>query len=178
MLTKWLGWFALVLPWLSLFFMKRNSIYRYMPVAIFAALLLTIVSEIAYTYKLWLIKTSIVPWGYVTGVSFTFGVFMVGMLWVCHFTFGRIWLYVTVNLVLDLFFSYVTIPLAERLGIWELVRVNNFQIFLIMTGLSFIVYPYQLWQERAYRKLEEEDREELTIRINTPTWLSKREKAK
>ncbi|MDR6885330.1 hypothetical protein [Bacillus sp. 3255] len=177
MLNKWLGWIALVLPWLSLFVMKRNSIYRYMPVSILAALLLTIVSEIAYRYKWWEIKTSIVPWGYVTGVSFTFGVFMVGMMWVCHFTFGRVWLYVVINLALDLFFSYVGIPIAERMGIWGMVNAKQYHIFLIMTGLSFMLYLYQLWQERAYRKLEEEDGEELTIRISTPTWGT-REKAK
>ncbi|MBP1967311.1 hypothetical protein [Paenibacillus aceris] len=38
--------------------------------------------------------------------------------------------------------------------------------------------PYQLWQEWGWRKWEKHEHKELTIRIGTPTWLTKREKVK
>ncbi|WP_171642680.1 hypothetical protein [Paenibacillus phytorum] len=98
-LNKLLLWSGFVLPWLSLFLMKKKSIYRYMPVCIFSALLVTIVYEIGYTYKLWILKDAIVPWGYVTNTAFAYGIFLVGTMWVFHFTFGRFWLYVVANLL-------------------------------------------------------------------------------
>ncbi|KQX62961.1 hypothetical protein ASD40_29465 [Paenibacillus sp. Root444D2] len=171
-------WSGFVLPWLSLFLMKKKSIYRYMPVCIFSVLLVTIVYEIGYTYKLWILKDAIVPWGYVTNTAFAYGIFLVGTLWVFHFTFGRFWLYVVANLLLDAFYAFVFHRIEEKLGIADLVSVKHYHILLIMVGLSLILYPYQLWQERGWKSMDHGDRDDITVRISTPTWLTKREKAK
>lgn len=149
-----------------------------MPVSIFSALLVTIVYEIAYTYKWWILKDAIFPWGYVTNTAFAYGAFLVGTMWVFHFTFGRFWLYFVANLLLDGFFAFLFLRLEEKFGIVELISVKHYHIFLIMTGLSFILYPYQLWQDRGWKKLNHDEHDEITVRINTPTWLTKREKAK
>ncbi|MGO4270401.1 hypothetical protein AB4Z22_11210 [Paenibacillus sp. TAF58] len=158
--------------------MKKQSIYRYMPVSIFSGLLVTIVYEIGYTYKLWIIKDAIVPWGHVTNTTFAYGIFLVGTMWVFHFTFGRFWLYVVANLLLDAFYAFVFHRIEEKLNIADLISVKHYHIFLIMWGLSFILYPYELWQERGFKKLQHDDYDDITVRINTPTWLTKREKAK
>ncbi|WP_171642678.1 hypothetical protein [Paenibacillus phytorum] len=68
--------------------------------------------------------------------------------------------------------------IEEKLGIADLISVKHYHIFLIMVGLSFILYPYQLWQERGRKSMDHEDHDDITVRINTPTWLMKKEKAK
>jgi hypothetical protein len=125
-------WSGFVLPWLSLFLMKKKSIYRYMPVCIFSALLVTIVYEIGYTYKWWILKDAIVPWGHVTNTAFAYGVFLVGTMWVFHFTFGRFWLYVVANLLLDAFYAFVFHRIEEKLGIADLINVKHYHILLLM----------------------------------------------
>ncbi|MCY9692154.1 hypothetical protein [Paenibacillus alginolyticus] len=158
--------------------MKKQSIYRYVPVCIFSALLVTIVYEIGYTYKWWILIDAIVPWGHVTNTAFAYGIFLVGTMWVFHFTFGRFWLYIVANLVLDAFYAFVFHRIEEKLGIADLICLKHYHILLLMVGLSLILYPYQLWQERARKNLDSGDHDDITIRINTPTWLTKREKAK
>lgn len=49
-----------------------------MPVTIFTSLLMTIIFQIAYTYKWWTIQEQIVPWGFMIDVSFAYGIFTVG----------------------------------------------------------------------------------------------------
>jgi len=43
-------WVMIIVPWLSLFFLQIYSIKRFMSVAIFASLLVTVVFELAYTF--------------------------------------------------------------------------------------------------------------------------------
>ncbi len=140
--------------------------------------MVTIVYEIGYTYKLWILIDAIVPWGHVTNTAFAYGIFLVGTIWVFHFTFGRFWLYVVANLLLDAFYAFVFHRIEEKLGIADLVSVKHYHIFLIMMGLAIILYPYQLWQERAWRNLNHGDHDDITVRISKPTWLTKRERAK
>lgn len=151
MLNKFLLWSGLVVPWLSFFLIKRKSRYRYMPVSFLSAILVTMVYEIAYRYKWWTLKVAILPWGYVTDWAVAYGAFMIGTMWVFHFTFGRFWLYVVVNLLLDAFFAFAYLRLGEIMGTVVLGGVKHYHIFLIMMGLSFILYPYQLWQERGLK---------------------------
>ncbi len=149
-----------------------------MPVSFLSAILVTMVYEIAYRYKWWTLKVAILPWGYVTDWAVAYGAFMIGTMWVFHFTFGRFWLYVVVNLLLDAFFAFAYLRLGEIMGTVVLVGVKHYHIFLIMMGLSFILYPYQLWQERGLKNMDHGDSDDIKVKITTPTWLTKREKAK
>lgn len=82
-------WGMLVIPWLSLFFLKKSSLRRFMPVAIFAALLVMMVFEIGYVFNWWMVHEVIVPWGHVTSFPLTYGTFIPGTIWIYHFTFDK-----------------------------------------------------------------------------------------
>lgn len=143
-------WSLLLFPWLSLFFMNRRSIKRFMPVSIFVALLLSIIYEIAFIYEWWEIKESILPWGKITNPSYVYGTFLVGTIWIFYFTYQSFWLFIVTNLVVDALFSFGFLKWMEMLGMHEMKNLSEFQAFLIMTALSFIIYFYQRWQEEAF----------------------------
>lgn len=106
MFNKIILWSSLILPWLSLFFMKKESIKRYMPVAIFVSLLVTILFEVAYTFKWWVMLDKIAPWGNITNVAFTYGTFLVGTIWIFYFTYRKFWAYMVTNILIDGIFAF------------------------------------------------------------------------
>ncbi|WP_309118899.1 hypothetical protein [Paenibacillus sp.] len=151
MTDKFLLWIALVVPWFSLFFLKKNVIKRYMPVAVFTVLIVTVVFEIAHALKWWKMLEWIVPWGYITNVSFVYGTFAVGTIWIFFFTYRNFWMYLATNAAVDALQAFVFDNLFEG-RVYRLVRLNDVHVFLLMMGISLIIYVYQKWQEGIFAK--------------------------
>jgi hypothetical protein len=149
----------LILPWLSLFFLKKESIKRYMPVTIFTALLVTITFEIAYVYKWWVIKEEIVPWGNITNVSFAYGMFFIGTMWIFYFTYRKFWVYLFTNLVVDGLYVFFFAKLIEG-KIRVLVNIDKPTLFFVMILQALIIYGYQVWQEGIFKGYQEKDEKE------------------
>jgi hypothetical protein len=121
---------------------------RFMPVAILGSLLVTIVFELGYIYNWWKIQAELAPWDEITSVPLVYGVFLVGTIWIFHFTFDRkFWVYMLVNILTDGFYSFLALNILVRLGIYKLVNMGNFGIFLMMTFIAVIIYTYQKWQD-------------------------------
>jgi hypothetical protein len=156
---KVLLWMALILPWFTLMFLNKNSIKRYMPVTVFTCLLVTIIYEIGYTYRLWTIQQPIVSWGHITDPSFAYGVLAVGTLWVFYLTSHKFWVYVVTNTVMDAFFSFVAVAyILPLLRIANYDRAQPWQLFIITFGLSFVAYGYYLWQQGLFKSPDDTDK--------------------
>ncbi len=149
MTDKLLLWIAWIVPWFSLLFLKKDVLKRYMPVAVFTSLLVTIVFEIAHALRWWEMKEWIVPWGSITNVSFVYGLFIVGTIWIFYFTFRSFWLFLATNVAVDALQAFVFDGLFEG-RVYRLIRINDFQVFLLMIGISFVIYAYQKWQEGVF----------------------------
>lgn len=139
-----------LLPWLTLFFASSKTIRRFMPVTIFTCLLMTIIFQIAYTYKWWVIHKYIVPWGYMSDVSFIYGIFSVGTFWIFLLTFHKFLWYTVVNLIMDVVMSFIVLPSLSLLDIAEYKNISPWQYFLVTYGLSFVIYFYHKWQEKFF----------------------------
>ncbi|MBM7701961.1 hypothetical protein [Metabacillus iocasae] len=139
------------LPWLTLFFASKTTIKRYMPVTIFTCLLMTIVFQIAYHYKWWIIHTYIIPWGYMIDISFAYGIFAVGTFWIFRLTSHRFLLYTIVNILMDTFMCFIALPLLlGSLKIAEYKNITPLQYFFVLYGISIIIYFYHKWQDSLY----------------------------
>ncbi|KYD11506.1 MULTISPECIES: hypothetical protein [Heyndrickxia] len=146
-------WGILIISWLSLFFLKKDSIRRFMPVAIFAALLVTIIEEIGYVYNWWTILGKIFPWEHFITYPLTYGPFLVGTIWIFHFTYDKsFWVYILTNAIIDAFHAFVMLNLFTYFGIYRLNNINNFGLFILIFCLSFVIYPYQIWQDKIMKK--------------------------
>lgn len=150
MMVNILLYASLFLPWLTLFFASKETIRRYMPVTIFTAFLMTIIFQIAYTYKWWTIHEYIVPWGYMIDVSFAYGIFSVGTFWIFKLTSHKFLLYIVVNFILDFIMCFIALPTLKIFGISEYNQISSWQYLLVTFGLSFVIYVYQKWQEKIF----------------------------
>ncbi|MBD0379559.1 hypothetical protein [Paenibacillus sedimenti] len=151
MIVKIIMWTSLILPWITLFAMKKSMIKRYMPVSILAALVVTIFFEIAYVYNWWILKIKIVTWGNITNISFVYGFFLVGTLWIFRLTFGKFWIYFLTNLIVDSLHLYFFQNIFERMGVFTMANVAKWQLLLLMTAVSLFLYTYQRWQETIFQ---------------------------
>jgi len=144
-------WLSLILPWLSLFLMKKQAIKRYMPVAIFVSLLVTILFEVAHAFNWWVLLDWFVPWGYITNVPFVYGAFLVGTMWIFYFTYQKFWLYLLTNIIIDAVFIFGISHFFEG-RLYRFANMGRWGVFFLMIGLTLIIYGYHAWQEDIFKK--------------------------
>jgi hypothetical protein len=145
-------WASLILPWFTLFFLKKQSIKRYMPVAIFTSLLMVVYNIIAYNQNHWEIQVSIIPSLKPLFVSGVFGVFVIITIWIFHYTYGNFLKFLITNIIVDFIFAIFPIHylLQEKLGIYQLINITPWERFFLFVVFSVIIYLYQKWQEEVF----------------------------
>jgi len=149
-------WSLLILPWVSLFFLKMNTIRRYMSVALFMTVIHTLAYQAAYHYGWWKeTGSSLFGWDKVVPVPWVYGAYLVIVIWVFSFTFGKFWMYLTVNILLDGIFMYIVYPVWQRMGLVSSEStLSTIAIVAMMVGFALIIYLYQLWQDKVLKKPE------------------------
>lgn len=138
-------WSVLVIPLLSLFFVGQSYLRRYMPVALFATVVNTLIYQAAYHYNWWR-ESGLFGWDFVANVPWAYSAYLVATIWVFRFTYGHFLRYFIVNLVLDGLYIYAWYPIQQKLGMasgW----MPGFAQYLMMTAVAFLLYLYQKWQE-------------------------------
>lgn len=153
MVNKLILWGILIIPWLSLLFLKKETVKRYMPVAIFTALLMTIYNELAFTYKFWVLKVEIFP-QVITAVPFVYGAFVAMVIWIFHFTYPRFWVFFVTNVIADFLFAFPLNAFFEAIGLYKLINHNSWILWGAFVALSVVIYGYHAWQEGIFKQPE------------------------
>ena len=138
-------WSMLIIPWLSLLFLKREVIRRYMPAALFVALSTILIIDMGVGLKWWTINENIYPLNEV--LPYSIGFFLVVNIWILKYTYGRFWLYTVTQLLLGFVFILLIQPWLSQRGIWIRLNATNFLAFLPVIPHFISVYLYQMWQE-------------------------------
>lgn len=144
-------WSMLILPWLTLFFMPREDIKRWMPAALFVMVTNTIIVDVGVTWKIWETRENIYPLNEM--ISFVYGALPIGAMWILKYTYGRFWLYAVVQLAGSLVFILLVQSWLHRRGILVWIDENAFAgIGAFATTLTqlILVYIYQMWQESVF----------------------------
>ncbi len=131
-----------VLCWLTIPFLGKETIKRYWPGAIFMGIFVYIESIIAEKLKWWKINTRLVH-NYNGVLPLIFGPFVIGSLWILKFTYGKFYQYLLVNLAFDSFFSYPFYKFFKSLGIWKAKRLSQAQLLLLFSIKSVLMYGFQ-----------------------------------
>ncbi len=143
-----ISWSLFIVPWLTLFFMKRADIRRYIPAALFTIVTSTIIYDIGIKFEWWVIHG--VPYPFYLLQPFLFGLLPVMSMWLLHFTYGRFGMYMVTNLVFDIAFAYFFLGYFTSVnGILSFAGMNRFQNLLLTLGHAVILYVYQMSQEEA-----------------------------
>ena len=145
-----------------------------MPAAILGSLLVTIWNEMAYTQNWWDFNIDLIPI-IVTNVSFIYGVFLIGTLWIFYFTYRNFWLYLLTNIAVDGFLAFPANYVFEQIGLYRMMNYSGWYIWLTATALSIVLYVYHRWQEGVFVK---DDRTNRKLKLDPPDWFQTKEKAR
>lgn len=151
MKEKWKMYMLLIMPWLSVIKLGKFSFIRYLPTIIFSDLVIALISELSRELKWWKVKNPIFP-KLATDVSFVFGPFTILNLWIFKLTYKRFWLYLLTNIIADYLFAYPLTTLAEKLGVYKMVKMSRKQLFILSIVVAIINYLYQFLIVEPLRK--------------------------
>jgi hypothetical protein len=150
MFNQILMWSLLILPWIILLFLNKHGVKRYFPGGLFGALILTLIFQIADKYNWWIVKDNIAILSNTT--SFVYGSFLVGTIVILYFTFGKFWIYLITNLIIDAVLSFGLNTWYEYLHIYKLVNINSLGVYILTIGVAILIYLYQVWQDSLYKQ--------------------------
>ncbi|MBP1616077.1 MAG: hypothetical protein H6Q13_3525 [Bacteroidetes bacterium] len=146
-------WATLIVPWASLFFMKKEDIKRFFPAGLLAGFMSIVVSEIGVTNGWWYFHETTYPFSFMA--TYTYGLFPILPMWILKYTYGNFKLYIAVELVLNAIFSLFLLP-------WFSIRdITQFAAgliaFILSTTIAVVVYRFQIWQEELFVTSDKND---------------------
>ena len=143
-------WGVFVLPWFTLLLMKNKDIKRYMPVGLFAIFSSAIILEIGETLQWWVYNETAYP---LQNISYLYGAIPVATMWIMKFLYGRFWMYVVCDFLLNLFYTFVFEEyfLGSR-DIIKFVNMTPFVDVLATTALGIVIYGFHAWQEEIFKR--------------------------
>jgi hypothetical protein len=138
-------WSMFFIPWLSLFFMKKEELKHWMPVTMFAVVLTTIIHDVGTTLGFWATRESTFP--FYQMFPYYFGTMPVLTIWVFKFTYGHFAKYFITNTILDIGFNFFLLDyfLPSR-GLFDL-KISPFSSLPITLIHAVVIYGYQMWQD-------------------------------
>ncbi|MFH5779086.1 hypothetical protein [Heyndrickxia oleronia] len=131
-----------LLAWSTAFFIPKKSLKKYLPVTIFSTLITVTVSFIGHHYNFWGLRGSSRKrmWNLLSIIAY----FSIGCLWIFHLTFGKLKLYLLINLLNNFVYAYLVIPLFEKLNFITYVKFKKIHHVIVAMIYSLLIYGYQL----------------------------------
>lgn len=143
-----LQWSMLIVPWLTLFFMKKEDIKRFFPVAVLSALTSVIIHHVGNSLQWWeqidLNYPFVIPF-------YLLGLHPVITMWIFKFTYRKFWLYVVVEAVMNMGFNTLFLGwFLIKMGMRQIGNMSPFVAFFITMAHGLVLYVYQIWQEGIF----------------------------
>ncbi|OPX45771.1 hypothetical protein CLHUN_07090 [Ruminiclostridium hungatei] len=137
-----LSWLLFIPPWLLLIPLKRRKMKKFLSVAFFTSLMGSTLFQAAHVWNWWTITDNLV---FLTDISsFVYGLSPVTTILVFYFTYPKLWLYLGTNIVFDAIQAFVISPFVfEKAGLYSLVNINHFILFLLIFMQAPVIYIYQ-----------------------------------
>ncbi|MFS0674886.1 hypothetical protein [Ornithinibacillus sp. 179-J 7C1 HS] len=145
--SKQLLIFMMMFSWLSLLFIGKKSIKRFLPASLFMAILVRCVNVIAKKRRWWW-YTKIHP--FVSGsFPFVWGPFFVSSFWFLKYSYGKLIKYFGLNLSAHFLFTYILEPILNKMGIASLVRMKKLELMYVFLVLASFLYGFQYISEKV-----------------------------
>ena len=146
-------WGTLIVPWLTLFFMPKEDVKRYMAAGLLSTILSVIVTEIGIRYAWWSILETTYPFAVIP--TYSYGFFPVMPMWLLKYTYGRFGPYLAVDTVLNIGFAYFILPWFGNRGIVDFD--GGLQVFIFESFIAIVLYRFQIWQEGIFVRSEKKN---------------------
>lgn len=141
---------TLILPWLTVPFMGKRNFFRFLPVASFVNLILSVFSLICNKKKWWITNNPLSP----GPIDFTYilGPYFVATLWIFRFTYGKFFKYLTTNAVLDLINAFPMPYIGSKFRIVKFIKMKHTTWYCINVFLAIVIYGFQNMVEKSIKK--------------------------
>ncbi|WP_409250706.1 hypothetical protein V1502_11065 [Bacillus sp. SCS-153A] len=139
-----------LLPFLSIPLLGKESIKRYLPSGIFILSVVAVVSTIAHKRKWWWFYVKLHP--KVPGIVPLMGPFLIGSMWIMKFTYGKFFQFTLLNMIVDSIFTFVIERFLKKFGLASLVRLKKIQLSLILFIEAWMLYGFQFLKEKYSNK--------------------------
>ena len=139
-------WASVILPWLSVFFLKKKDLKRFMPVALLGSLTTVFFMEVGISLGWWVPHQNIFPLINIPPTSFS--AYLLGIIWIFKFTYANFPRYLITNLIIDSVLSFFILRWFSLRGIVD-IHLSGLQILFLSTMIALFLYAYQKWQEEA-----------------------------
>ena len=132
----------LILPWLTVPLLGRNSFKKYLPAAIFICTLTKAIDTFGEKKKWWKFYKGVPPLDSMN--FFNFGPYLVTSLWMLKMTYGKFPLYLISNLILHISFIFFGgVKLVDSYKIFSLDKLTKFQYLAIDFLRALLLYSFQ-----------------------------------
>ncbi|MEH7385564.1 hypothetical protein V7147_09170 [Bacillus sp. JJ1521] len=139
----------LIISWLSLLLMGKNSVKRFLPAGVFMALFTRWENVVAKKRTWWWWYEKLHP-KLPGSFPFVWGPFMIGSMWILKLTYGNFFRYLILNLIVDSIFTFVLVDKwLTKWGIASLVRMKKIQLSLLLFIDSLLLYGFQYLIEKG-----------------------------
>lgn len=136
-----------IIPWFTLPMLGIKSIKRFLPASIFISLIVTLESIFAKKRKWWWWYERLHP-NLQGGFPLTWGPFLIGSMWILKLTYGKFFIYLISNFLVDTLFTYPFVTFLKKQGIASLVRLKKYQLSLLFFFKSLLLYGFQILKEK------------------------------
>jgi len=137
----------IIIPWISVLFMDKKSLIRYLPVACFVNLFISVLSVISNKQKWWINKNPFSPGN--VDFSYILGPYFVATLWIFKKTYGNFPKYFIVNVILNIFNAFPMASAWEKVGAFKFKKINHTMWYFICISLAIIIYGFQYIVEKT-----------------------------
>ncbi|MFB6467860.1 hypothetical protein ACE38V_13805 [Cytobacillus sp. Hz8] len=136
-----------ILSWVSIAWIPRNEVKRYLPVTILSGLFTVTVVLIGSHYHFWgdKGKAKSKMWNH---LSLVLGPFAVTNLWIFHKTYGNLGKYIFVNLLNNLFYGFKVIPIFDKIRFLKYVKFTRIHHIIHTMFESIFLYWYQVFFDK------------------------------
>jgi hypothetical protein len=143
----------LILPWLTVPLLGRTTVKRFFLATIFISMVVRLESIIAKKRRWWWVYEKIHP--KLSGeFPLIWGPFFVGTMWILKLTYGKFFVYLITNSIIDSIFAYPFLTICKNIGLGSLVRMKRYQLSLVFFVKSLLLYGAQYLQEKVQGKSE------------------------
>ena len=145
----------LILPWLTVPFLGRNSFKKYLPAAIFMGTVTTALDLFGEKKKWWRFYKEIPPLKSMN--LFNWGPYFVSSLWMLKVAYGKFPLYIISNTILHICFVYLGgIKLVNYFKIFTLEKLTKFQYLAIDFLRALLLYAFQFINKKSAKSYEKQ----------------------
>ncbi len=141
-IQRFLNVVIVLISWLTLPFLGKQYLKRFLPAAILICVIEGISVQIGKKRRWWFFYNK--PNSYLFNeFPLNIGPFFVGSMWISKWANGRFLPFILLNAAVNALFAFPFSILAKKVRYYTLVRFNHLQLFIYFFSKAFLLYWFQ-----------------------------------